>query len=122
MYPVHWRSLATKVYQNLGSLRKTAIILNIHYSTISRWVQAPEPKKYSRSIVSKSDVIVATVRDSLVANPFLTIRKLQSLILSVFGFTASKELVRIAISRCSFTLKKAKSTKNKRQLRGVVDP
>lgn len=110
MYPVHWRTLAAKVYEHLGSIRKAAVILNIHYSTLSRWILSPERKKYFRShtVSLKSDVIIETVRDALIADPFLTVRKLQNRIASVFKFTVSKELVRIAIARCSFTLKKAK--------------
>ena len=107
MYPVHWRTLAARVYLNLGSLRKAAIILNVHHSTVSRWLKSPQQKTYNRKS-PKADAIVEAVKVSLIADPFLTIRKLQLRIHSVFGFTVSKELVRTAIARCSFTLKKAK--------------
>ena len=105
MYPIHWRTLAAKVYANMGSLRKAARILNIHYSTLSRWILSPQRKKYVRSAIPKSEIIVSTIRDALTADPFLTIRKLQTLIAYVFKFNVSKELVRVAITRCSFSLK-----------------
>ena len=107
MYPINWRTLAIRVYQKLGSLRKAAIVLNVHYSTLSRWVSKPK-KQYARKEIPKSDLIVSTVRDALVADPFLTVRKLQAVVLQVFKFTVSKELIRTAISKASFTLKKAK--------------
>jgi hypothetical protein len=42
----------------LSSLRKSAIILQVSHSTISRWIKQPERLKYKRNTVTKGSAIV----------------------------------------------------------------
>jgi len=46
MYPVDRRTLAVHIYSLLKSLRKTATMLQVSHSTISRWLKNPIKKPY----------------------------------------------------------------------------
>lgn len=107
MYPVDRRKLAMHVYSLLHSLRKTAVILQVSHSTIHRWLKNPERKVYSRQS-TKAITIVDVVRNTVLANPFITIREFEKVIKDSVDLVVSRELVRAVIKRLGFTTKKAK--------------
>lgn len=108
MYHLDRRKVALRLYSMLGSLRKTAMLVNVHFSTISRWMKAPERKTYTRSVLSKSQTIIECLKDTIQSNPFLSIRELTKLLQQTLKVTVSRELVRVAIKRQGLTKKKAK--------------
>jgi DNA invertase Pin-like site-specific DNA recombinase len=78
MYPLDRRKVAFRLYAFLNSLRKTALLLNIHYSTVSRWLKSPGKKQYSRSQESlKSVVVIECIKTAIENDPFVMIRNLQ---------------------------------------------
>ena len=107
MYGLDIRKMALKVYSNLQSLRKTSLLLNIHFSTISRWFHHLDRKSYPvRS--SKTFLISETIKDIIQTNPFISHRDLTIRINSCFCINISRELVRIAIKKLGFTKKNAR--------------
>ena len=108
MYNVDRRKLALHVYLLHFSLRKTAMVLQVSHMTISRWISAPERKKYIRKNVSHSNLIVETIKHAIIANPFITANQLQNIIKCNFNFTVSKQLLRTSIRNLNFTKKKAR--------------
>lgn len=108
MYSVDRRKLAIHVYSLFPSLRKTAFILNVSHTTISRWLKNIHRKTYTRNKPTKSQQIIETIKTSLKNDPFLSIRKMCFMIQSIFHFQVSKELVRTAILKGGLTRKKAK--------------
>ena len=108
MYPIDRRKLAQHVYSMLSSLRKSAIILQVSHSTISRWIKQPERLKYKRNTVTKGSAIVGTIRDALANDPFLSTIKLSNMIKDVLKINVSKELVRTAIQTLGLSRKKAR--------------
>ena len=89
MYPIDRRKLAVHMYSILGSLRKTATLLMVSHSTVSRWLTYPEKKKYQRVKVQnlKTFQIVDIIKTTISSNPFISIRKLQSNILETLKLT-----------------------------------
>ena len=65
-------------------------------------------KPYSRSTITKSSLIVDTIKASIIGNPFISLIALQKIILEVFKFTVSKELIRCAIASIRYSKKNAR--------------
>jgi transposase len=108
MYSLDIRKLACRLYEKFKSLRKTATILEISHTTIARWLNRLEIKKYFRKPKICSDHVIETIRTSLMVNPFITTRKLVVKIKEVCKVDVSRELIRVAISKLGYTKKKAK--------------
>ena len=109
MYALDRRKLANHVYSIMKSLRKVAIILQVSHTTVARWLRNPEKKKYTRSsIKNKSCQVIEIIKATIQNDPFISIRKMKSIIEDSFNFSISKELVRTVILKCGFTIKKAK--------------
>ena len=108
MYPKDRRKLALHIHSLLNSLRKTAILLQVSHSTISRWLKNQARKKYTKSkkTIYKSDLIIESIRTAIY--PFISITKLTLLLQQTSNVLVSKELVRIAISKLGLSKKKAR--------------
>ena len=104
MYALDRRRVAIHIYSRLGSLRKTAILLGVSHSTVSRWINHPNRKQYTRQQPSKSTIIADPVRMALACNPFLSLWQLRD----ALGVPVSKELIRTVIKRLGVTKKKAR--------------
>ena len=109
MYALDRRKLATHVYSIIKSLRKVAIILQVSHTIVARWLRNPERKKYTRSSINdKSLRVIEIIKATVQNDPFISIRKMKSIIDKTSNFSISKELVRTVILKCGFTIKKAK--------------
>lgn len=108
MYPIDRRKLAIHVYSLFSSLRKTAKILQVSHSTVSRWLKSPNKKQYTRTQVSKSKLIIETIKNAITNDPFITVLALKAIIYDTFDFQISKELIRSALKSLNMSRKKAK--------------
>lgn len=108
MYPLDRRKLAIHVYSLFNSLRKTALIIQVSHSTVGRWIKNPERVKYKRCQVTKSNLIVDTIRSAFKSNPFISVRALCTIIKDVNFIDVSRELVRTAIFKMGWSNKKAR--------------
>ena len=107
MYPLDRRKLAVHVYGLFHSLRKTALILKVGHSTVARWLHSVERRPYPPR-ASKVQLIGPALRAIVLAEPFISLRSLQQRIQTIFGFSVSKELLRIALKGQKISWKKAK--------------
>jgi transposase len=110
MYPIDRRRVAFIIYSELQSSRKTATLLQVCHTTVSRWLrnQVKQARKKHTNKVWKADMIVNILRTTIQNDPFISIAKLRALILQSLNLNVSKELVRICIKRIGMTKKKAK--------------
>lgn len=111
MYPIDRRKQALHIYSLVRSIRKAALLLQVSKSTVHeshRWVYHPDRKLYNRNVPSKCNKVVESIRIMLLNDPFLSIRKLRTIILQSLGITISTELIRTAIKKCGLTSKKAR--------------
>jgi transposase len=108
MYSLDVRRQAIKLYSKLQSLRKTSTMLDIHFSSISRWLNNLERKPYPVRQFTKSDLIVETIKDTIQTFPFISERELAKRLTDSFNLKFSKELVRLSIKKLGYTKKKAK--------------
>jgi len=108
MYSVDRRVLASHVYALFQSLRKTSIILQTSHSTIWRWLKNPNKNIYSRTVATKTELVIETIKIAIQSNPFVTLKDLTEIIFQTFKFKVSKELVRRAIHGSGLSRKKAK--------------
>jgi transposase len=108
MYPLDRRQLAQHVYTLLSSLRKTAIILQVSHTTVSRWLKYPERKAYDLKIQSKSKQVVQTIKAIIMNDPFVSVQRLKDIINSTFPFSVSSELVRTVILKSGLSRKKCR--------------
>lgn len=107
MYPIDRRKVAINIYSMLYSLRKTASLVGVHYTTVHRWIKQPDKERKERKR-PKEDCIGDLLRATIQSNPFVSIRQLKSLFKQVLNVTVSVELVRTAIHRLGYTRKKAR--------------
>jgi len=82
MYSLDRRIVAKSLYAYLNSLRKTAIILNVSHSTVSRWLKNQDRKMYTKREGLK---VIETIRTSIQIDPFISICKLRQNILSTLN-------------------------------------
>jgi Trk-type K+ transport system membrane component len=62
MYPLDRRIVAQRIYAIVKSLRKTSYLINVHFSTISRWLRNPERKQYTYKNATKEATIIECLR------------------------------------------------------------
>lgn len=105
MYPIERRKIALRVYSLFASLRKTAFIVDVSHSTVARWLRRIDRKKYTTSKVSKQVQIIQTIKEAIQSTPTATLGQLQKKIETLFNFTVSKELIRVAIKQQGITRK-----------------
>ena len=108
MYSLDLRKLASHIYGLFFSLRKTAAILKVSHTSVSRWLKTLNIKPYKRKSPLSTEHVICTIKSALVADPFLSTRKLVSLVHDVCNILVSKELIRTAINKFGFSRKKAK--------------
>ena len=108
MFPLDRRILAAHVYSLLHSLRKTALILKVSHTTISRWLKDPNRKQYPSRKATKSEQVADTIRIAIQTDPFTTLSRLRKCIEDTFSFTVSRELIRTAIKKMGLSRKNAK--------------
>lgn len=107
MYSIDYRKIAIRMYSILQSLRKTAHLLDVHHTTVYRWVNQVQkvPKEPKRR---KEDSIADLLRVTIESNPFLSIRQFKQRFKEILNVEVSVELVRTAIQRIGYTRKKAR--------------
>jgi transposase len=109
MYLLERRNIARHIYSITNSLRKTARLCQVSHSTISRWINNPIKKLYTKpNKIYKSIQIIDIIKLSIINDPFISILKLKELISDTLKINVSKELIRIAIKRQGFTKKVAR--------------
>ena len=108
MYPLDIRKQALKIYLKVQSLRKTSKLLDIHFSSISRWLHQLERRPYPVRKYTKEALIVESIKDVLQTDPLTSSRNLQKRLKDAFQIDLSRELVRVAIKKLGYTRKKAR--------------
>jgi transposase len=108
MYPLDRRFQASFVYSLFSSLRKTAVVLQVSHTTVSRWLKHPERKVYTRTIVTKASQLTESIKLHLQNNPFLSLQQLKDYVFSVFKVKIYKELIRAILKKQRLSKKKAK--------------
>ena len=121
MYPLDVRKQALKIYAKVQSLRKVGLLLDIHFSSISRWVRNLDRKPYSPRKFTKQELIVESIKDVLQTNPLTSGRELARRLQETFNVRISKELVRVAIKNLGFTRKKARFVSEPKTLQSKTD-
>jgi transposase len=97
------------MYSLLGSLRKTAKLLQVCHTTVHRWLKSPDRKTYStRQKTKGSALIIEIIRSALANDPFLSAKKLQTLVSECGSVELSKSLVHNVIKKSGMTKKKTK--------------
>lgn len=116
MYPMDRRKLANHVYSLFSSLRKTAIVLNVSHTTISRWIICLERKKYKPRMGHKTNTIVQALHAIVKATPFYTPSQIAETIKNTLGICVSRQLVQSVLKKTRYSRKKAKFFGNPRNL------
>jgi len=108
MYSVDRRQIAINIYFLLNSLRKTAAILQVSYSSVYRWISSPDRRKYPQRKKEKIDIVVGCLNDVIKNDPFSSLRSIRSRIQTTLHCTVSLELIRSVLKSMGFTKKKAR--------------
>jgi transposase len=110
MYSKDLKEVVLRLYENLNSLRKTALIFNIGRSTIQRWYKhignSRSRKKRKQKLEGR--LVIDTIESFIKTNPFTELKQLQTFLKEQLNLTVSKELVRIALKRFGFSRKRAR--------------
>ena len=70
MYPTERRNITRHIYSLLNSLRKTAVLCQVSHSTISRWMNNPTKKNYTKTNkIYKSNQIIDIIKLSIINDP-----------------------------------------------------
>lgn len=108
MYSIDYRHIAINLYSLLNSLRKTAALLRVSYSSIHRWINSPERRIYPQRKKEKSDIIAVCLNYLIEHDPFSSLRSVQMHIASQLHCTVSLQLIRSILKSKGFTKKKAR--------------
>ena len=108
MYSVDRRRIAINIYFLLNSLRKTAALLQVSYSTVYRWISLPDRRKYPQRKKEKTDIVVGCLGNIIKNDPFSSLQSIQSRIHSELHCTVSIQLIRSVLKSMGFTKKKAR--------------
>lgn len=105
-YSADTRSIAVRAYLKARSLRKTAHMLGIGRSTISRWLRAT-PLIQKRRLARKfTNDVMCTIVQKLKSDPFVTRDRLVREVIAKHGMHASRSGIGLAVRRCGFTRKR----------------
>ena len=108
MYSEDFKNLAINLYNKFSSLRKVAQLLNIHYSTISVWInKIIKPRK----IISKKldNIEVSSfIKNTINKDPFCPLKNIQNILNDTFKLSVSTELIRLHLKNNNYTKKKVK--------------
>jgi transposase len=111
MYSLDFRICAINNYLKFKSSRKVAKIMNIHYSTVCRWIKCLHPKK--RRIRKQNTIIDTFITTLLSSNPLLTQQELVTLVKTHFSISCcSRHSIRKSLKRIQFTRKKVKKKRS----------
>lgn len=109
MYPLDRRRVALHVYSIVGSLRKTAKLVDVCHTTVGRWIKHPGRRPYTqRRATTKAGLVGEAIRAAVACNPFVSTNKVRKLLLDTMSVSVSRELVRVVIKRQGLTRKKAR--------------
>ena len=106
MYSREFREIAIKLYYFFHSLRKTANVLKISISSISRWTKRIDPLKRCRVKTKVNDALRAFVRCKVLDKCILTCRTLQELVKQELDLTISRQLVHVILREEGFSYKR----------------
>ena len=108
MYPVSFREIALRLYDYFQSLRKTASIMKICYSSISRWCKNIQPKsRKTRKTTIITDPLISFIQSLLLNNPSLNCKQLVSKVKETFNVSLSRQLIHnIVKKRLHFSFKR----------------
>ncbi len=62
MYSIDRRLLASRLYDIFNSLRKVGYILQVSHMSVKRWIHNPDRKKYTRVSVTKTSIVIETIK------------------------------------------------------------
>lgn len=111
MKSIDLRLAAVRVYEQLGSLRKTARLLGVSKSSVHRWhTNGCEPRTRSlRPARVLSGAIITCVRAYVSTHPFVTCTQLRHLILELTGVRLSRQLAAVAIRKAGLSRMRARN-------------
>lgn len=121
MYCINVRNIAVNIYYMLSSLRKTALLVNVHFTTISRWIKNIQRKEYHRTSVTKTEKTINIIKNTVLCNPLITCNQLKELIKNTLLINVSKELIRTILKNNNFTKKKARFYGEPKNLQEKID-
>lgn len=109
MYSLDFRKLAVSVFKRFKNYRYACSFLSISLSTLHRWVTKGIQAKKRTCFKSRklTDKVKCVVNDALSKNAFLTLTKIQHIIVSSIGVYVSSKTIGLLLKRSGFTKKKA---------------
>ena len=110
MYSKDLITVALKLYNQIGSLRKVSMLINTSHSTISRWKSRNgniPPRKTRNQKLSGSNIIDA-LNLHISTNPFSSIKDIKKMFLECCAVSASSELVRLCLKKNNISRKRAR--------------
>lgn len=111
MHALDRRALARHIYNTAGSLRKAAVLLKVSHTTIRRWLQCPDRKRYDstrRQARSKAARTTDLIRKLISENPFISCAELCRRVRQDLDVTISASLASTVVRRCGYSHKKAR--------------
>jgi transposase len=110
MYPLDRRTLVHYAYSVFSSLRKTALVLQVSHTTVSRWLKnhtrLPYPSNRRGSY--KALKVVDTIKLAIHTDPFVSLWSLKTIVKAALGIEVSRELLRVSLKKNGFSKKKAR--------------
>lgn len=108
MYPQETRRIARLIYDQLHSLRKTAKLLQLCHTSISRWFSNPTKLPRKKTKESKTDRIIGFIKGLVKSDPFIELRKMKQLVKETLKIDVSTELIRVALKKSRLSRKFAR--------------
>lgn len=109
MYSNDVRKIACRLYHNIFSFRKVALIIGSSHSSVHRWLNVVYIKRKQQDKKLNNTKILDTITLYIKTHPFCSVKDVNDILSKSHGVLVSNELVRLAIKKyCNFTRKRAR--------------
>lgn len=109
MYSKDVRKIAERLYKNILSFRKVALIIGSSHSSIYRWLNYPIKNRKIQIKKLNSQTILDSIILYIKTHPFCSVKDVNQIFFKTYNINVSDELVRLTIKNsCNFTKKRAR--------------
>lgn len=108
MYSLELRTVALRLYEHFGSMRKTSNAINISIASISRWCKRIHPIKRQKSTKAYVRALSSFVNLQLTNDKLTTCKEIVKSIFDTFSISISRQLVHVIVKSLGFSFKRTR--------------
>lgn len=108
MYSLEFRTIALRLYEHFGSMRKTSNAMDISIASISRWCKRIHPMKRRTNSEAYIRALASFVHLKLIDDKLTTCTEIAKCIHEKFSISVSRQLVHVIVKSLGFSFKRTR--------------